>query len=221
MKRTILAFFAITLLLQACNNETKNETATDSSNVNTSTASSDMKTEEKWVPMDTSKFGAAMQEYGTVGEPQKLLAKANGNWNAQVIFWMTANGKGDTSMSTLTNRMIMGDRYQVTNFKGVMMGYPFEGTSTTGFDNAKKMYTSSWIDNMSTGIMYMEGPYDAATKTITFTGEGVSPVDGRTCNVKQVYRFVDDNTHVMEMYGPDPLTGVPFKNMLMTMTRKK
>ena len=97
---------------------------------------------------------------------------------------------------------------------------PFEGTSTTGYDNAKKVYISTWIDNMSSGIMTMEGPYDAASKSIVMTGQVVSPVDGRTCNLRQVMRFVDDKTHIMEMYGPDPITGVQYKNMEIKLTKK-
>jgi hypothetical protein len=34
---------------------------------------------------------------------------------------------------------------------------PFEGISTLGYDNAKKTFFSTWIDNMGTGMMVMEG----------------------------------------------------------------
>jgi hypothetical protein len=30
----------------------------------------------------------------------------------------------------------------------------------------KKMFSSSWVDNMGTGIMNMEGTWDEATKSI-------------------------------------------------------
>ena len=219
MKRITLAFCASLLLLYACNNAAKNESTSDTSKAYTTT--SDTSTSHKdWVPMDTSKMMQAMMEYGAVGEPQKMLAKSTGTWNGQVVFWMGQNGAADTSMTTVTNRMIMGDRYLVSSYKGNMMGMPFEGTSTTGYDNAKKVYISTWIDNMSSGIMTMEGPYDAASKSIVMTGQVVSPVDGRTCNLKQVMRFVDDKTHIMEMYGPDPLTGVQYKNMEIKLTKK-
>ncbi|HEX6191706.1 MAG TPA: DUF1579 domain-containing protein [Chitinophagaceae bacterium] len=221
MKRITLAFCALTLLLNACNNAAKNETASDTSTVSKTTSYADTSTTHKdWVPMDTSKMMQAMMEYGAVGEPQKMLAKSTGNWNGQVVWWMGQNAPADTSMTTVSNKMIMGDRFLVSSYKGNMMGMPFEGTSTTGYDNAKKVYISTWIDNMSSGIMTMEGPYDAASKSIVMTGEMVSPVDGRTCKLKQVMRMVDDKTHIMEMYGPDPMTGVQYKNMQITLTKK-
>ena len=220
MKRITLAFCASVLILYACNNAAKNESTADSSNVSTTTISDTSTTHKDWVPMDTSKMMQAMMDYAKVGEPQKMLAKSTGNWSGQVVWWMGQNGPADTSMTTINNKMIMGDRYLVSNYKGNMMGAPFEGTSTTGYDNAKKVYISTWIDNMSSGIMTMEGPYDEASRSITQTGEFVSPVDGRKCNMKQVMRFIDDKTQVMEMYSPDPITGVQYKSMEIKLTRK-
>ncbi|RYG32008.1 MAG: DUF1579 domain-containing protein, partial [Chitinophagaceae bacterium] len=95
-----------------------------------------------------------------------------------------------------------------------MMGMPFEGHSTLGYDNAKKTFVNTWIDNAGTGIMYLEGPYDAATKTITLTGKCVDPVagTGKEMNVRQVIKEIDPKHHVMEMYGPGP-DGKEFKMM--------
>ncbi len=44
----------------------------------------------------------------------------------------------------------------------------FEGMSLMGYDNAKKVFMSSWVDNMGSGIMQMEGTWDPNTKTINF-----------------------------------------------------
>ena len=40
-----------------------------------------------------------------------------------------------------------------------------------GYDNVKKKFLASWIDNMGTGIMNLEGTYDAATKSLTYHAE--------------------------------------------------
>ena len=218
MKHITLTICTAALLLGACNSDTKNASATDS----TATAANETSVKEKeWVPIDSATMMKAMMEYGTVGEPQKMLAKSNGVWNAKVVMWMADGAPGDTSMATSTNKMILGDHYQVSTFKGNMMGMPFEGESTTAYDNAKKVFMSTWIDNWSSGIMTMEGPWDEATKTITMTGKMVSPVDGRVCQMKQVVKMIDDNTQVMEMYGPDSQTGKQYKSMEITFTRKK
>ena len=218
MKRLTLAICAIAFLMVACNNAAKNETAsTDSSK---STTSTDVDHEKEWVPMDTAKMWPAMMEYGKVGPHHERLAKSNGNWTGEVVMWMSDGGPADTSVANVSNKMVMGNRYQISNYSGNMMDMPFEGQSTTGYDNAKKVYMSTWIDNMSSGIMEMEGPYDEATKTITMTGKMVSPYDGRVCSLKQTYRFVDDKTEVMEMWGPDSQTGKQYKTMQITLRRK-
>ena len=97
---------------------------------------------------------------------------------------------------------------------------PFEGTSTTGYDNAKKVFFTTWMDNMSTGVMNMEGTWDEATKTINFKGKMLCPANGVETEMREVFKIVDDNTQVMEMYGPDMKTGKEFKSMEIKFTRK-
>jgi hypothetical protein len=101
------------------------------------------------------------------------------------------------------------------------MGMPFEGIATVGYDNAKKVFVSTWIDNMGTGLMKTSGPWDEATKTMTLTGTQTDPARGKDCHVREVFKVVDDNTQLMEMYGPDPMTGKEYKMMEIKFTRKK
>src|SRR5262249_46259218 len=77
---------------------------------------------------------------------------------------------------------------------------PFEGTGLLGYDNAKKMFVSTWADNMGTGIMYTEGPWDAASKSIKLTGKMVDPTTGQECSVREVMTFIDDKNQKMEMF---------------------
>ena len=112
----------------------------------------------------------AWQDYMTPGEVHKMLAADNGTWNEDITMWMDP-AKPTKSTATAENKMILGGRYQQSNHKGSFNGMPFEGMSLLGYDNAKKAFMSSWIDNMGTGIMNMEGKWDPATKTINFTGK--------------------------------------------------
>jgi hypothetical protein len=218
-----LSAIAILLaLLISCNNESKTDSATTTDTSNATAAkdatTTDAKAEE-WTPVDDSTAMKAMEEVGTPGPEQAMLAKDNGNWKAEVTMWMKPGAPPMTSKGTLSNKMILGGRYQQTSFKGDMMGMPYEGTGTTAYDKARKVWVSSWADNMSTGIMNMEGTYDAATRTMTFTGKMLCPANGKWCEMKQVMKKLDDNTEVMEMYGPDMQTGKSYKNMEMKMTR--
>ncbi|PJJ64561.1 DUF1579 domain-containing protein [Chryseobacterium geocarposphaerae] len=184
----------------------------------------DVKTEktEEWKPVDSATATKAWMDFATPGDMHKMLAKSDGAWNGANTTWMENGAKPMTSTSEATNKMIFDGRYQISEHKGNFMGMPFEGMSITGYDNAKKKFVSTWIDNMGTGIMNMEGEWNVSTKSIEFKGKMTDPArPGKDCDVREVYTFVDDNTQKLEMYGPDSKTGKEFKTMEIIFTRKK
>ncbi len=98
------------------------------------------------------------------------------------------------------SKMILGGRYQQSTYIGNIDGMPFEGVNTLAYDNARKIYISTWVDNMGTGIMYMEGTYDAVTTTMNFKGKATDVVSGKDIEVREIFKIVDDKTHSMEMF---------------------
>jgi hypothetical protein len=149
-----------------------------------------------------------------------MMAKSDGTWTGEVSMWMAPGQEPSKSTSTCVNRMILGGRYQESKHSGNMMGMPFEGVSTTGYDNAKKVFVNTWIDNMGTGIMTMEGPWDEASKSVILKGKSIDPMTGKEMDLREVFTMIDDNTQLMEMYavGPD---GKEFKTMEIKFTRNK
>ena len=219
MRRTFLTICTAAFILVACKNETKSDEPIKGE---PTVSSSDSKPEkEPWVPIDSAAAMKAMMEAGTPGEQHKLLAKTTGTWSAEVTHWMGEGAPPQKATGTSVNTMLYGGRYQHSKFSGDMMGMPYEGSVTMGYDNTEKKYFSTWIDNMSTAMMISWGTWDDASKSITMTGTMKNPVDGRNCDLKEVYKIVDDNTHVMELYGPDPKTGNEYKMMEIKYTRKK
>ncbi|MBE7171563.1 MAG: DUF1579 domain-containing protein [Williamsia sp.] len=215
MKRILIPLCAASILF-ACNNNANNTAGNPSDSTAAKQAGN---AEDDWIPVDSATAMKTMMEAGTPGKEQAMLAKANGSWKAETTMWMSPDAPPTKATGMVTNKMIMGGRYQQMTFKGNMMGAPFEGISTTGYDMARKVWTSSWIDNMSTGIINMDGSWDEATKTVTYTGKMLCPANGKMCDMKQVMKIVDDNTQLMEMYGPDMKTGKQFKNMEMKLTK--
>ena len=140
------------------------------------------------------------QTYMTPGEVHKMLSESNGVWSEEVTMWMDPTAPPTKSKAKVTNRMIFGGRYQESKHVGTMDGKPFEGLSILGYDNAKKIFQNTWIDNMGTGIMYVEGTWDEAAKTIHFTGKCVDPMSGKDMMIRQEFILVDDNNQKMEMY---------------------
>lgn len=218
MKRIILSFCAASLLF-GCNEAATESTGKSSDTPSTSLAAPAATDAEDWVPVDSATAMKTMMETGTPGPEQAMLAKSDGNWKAVTTMWMAPDAPPMVSNGAVSNKMIMGGRYQHMSFKGNMMGQSFEGTSITGYDKARKVWTSSWIDNMSTGIMNMDGTWDDATKTVTYTGKMLCPGNGKMCEMKQVMKMIDDKTQVMEMYGPDMKTGKSYKSMEIKLTK--
>lgn len=158
-------------------------------------------------------------DYMTPSDVHKMLAKADGEWNEEIEMWMDPNAPSQKMSASCVNKMILGGRYQESINTGDFQGMPFEGISITGWDNARKLFVTTWIDNMGTGIMYLEGPWDDATKSINMKGKMTDPMTGKMTDIRQVMKFVDDNTQIMEQYGMKD--GKEYKSMVIRFTRKK
>src|SRR5664279_382053 len=133
----------------------------------------------------------AWQNYMTPGDIHKMLAASDGTWNEDITMWMAPGAPPAKSVATAENKMILGGRYQQSTTKGTFNGMPFEGISTLGYDNAKKIFVNSWVDNMGTGIMQLQGPWDPATKTVNLKGTSVDPTTGKDMNVRETITLVD------------------------------
>ncbi len=128
-------------------------------------------------------------------------------------------GKPPTeSAGTCDFKVLLGGRFLQQEFNGDMMGQPYSGIGTSGYDNLRKRYVSTWIDSMSTGIFVMEGTASADGKTITLKG-GHDEVGGGYMTHRAVWKIVDANTQTFEMYGTHG-KGKETKMMEITYTRK-
>ncbi len=162
----------------------------------------------------------AWMENMTPGDFHKEMAKWDGDWNEEITMWMAPGAPPTKYKASCTNKMIMGGRFQSSAHKGDFGGMPFEGLSTVGYDNAKKKFVATWIDNMGTGILYMEGDWDEKSKSLEMKGEQIDPSNGKLLKVREVFKVVDDNTQKMEMYMTNE--GSPeHKSMEIVYTRKK
>ena len=159
------------------------------------------------------------ETYMALGEAHKMMAAWNGTWTGEVTMWMTPEATPSKSTATAVNKMVLGGRYQQSSFKGNFNGMLLEGMSTLAYDNEKKLYISTWIDNMGTGVMLSQGPWDPATKSITLTGRMIDPATRKEVDFKQIFKPIDNNYQVMEMYAPGP-DGQEFKTMEIKYTRK-
>lgn len=114
---------------------------------------------------------AAMEAMGSPGPMHEKLAHKVGKWTIEGKFEMPGMGPMTMAMRSEA-KWIFDGRFVEETVTGDFMGQPFKGIGTTGYDNLRQKYVSTWMDNMSTGIYYNEGTFDPATKTFTFDGKG-------------------------------------------------
>ena len=154
-----------------------------------------------------------------VGESHKRLLGMEGTWDAEVSMWMAPGQPPTKSMGTSVNKPILGGRWIEQRFTGTAMGQPFHGIGYTGYDNTKKRYVSTWMDDMSTALMVSEGTFDAAGKVMTSTSTMMDPMTGKPMQSKGVMRIVDNDHHVYEMW--ESHDGKENKSMEIHYRRKK
>jgi hypothetical protein len=149
-----------------------------------------------------------MMEMAKLNDNHKLLASTAGTWSYTVKMWMDPKGKPTESTGTATRKSIMDGRYvsgeysgkfKMPGADGKITEMNFIGMSMDGYDNVKKKFVSGWVDNMGTGIMTMDGTYDAATKAFTYTGE-YEMMPGMKEKVRQVIKLTDASHMTMEYY---------------------
>ncbi len=215
MKRIALIFSAASLLLFACNSDKK----TDEGKMD-STTETKMDGKEKMEMPDSATMMKNWQEYMTPGDMHKMMATWDGEWSSDLTMWMEPGAPETKSTAIAVNKMIMNGLYQESTHTGEMMGMPFNGRSTVGYDNHEKKFVSTWIDNMGSGIMVMKGPWDEATKMMTLKGKMVDPSTKGEIAVRETFKVIDDNTQEMEMFVTMP-DGSEFKNMNIKFTRKR
>jgi Protein of unknown function (DUF1579) len=152
---------------------------------------------------DAEDQAAQMQiwtEYMTPGSMHEMMAKSVGDWKTISRFWMDPAGEPMESEGTGKTEMLLGGRYQKSTHNSTMMGMPTEGIFLMGFDNATQEFTAVWIDNIGTGTAIAKGKYDESTNSIIFNGTMVDPMSKQDINFKEVYKYLDDDHHLLEMY---------------------
>jgi hypothetical protein len=185
--------------------------------------------ENKAAGKDDAKSAADMQEMmkkwmevATPGEAHKRLESFVGKWDTVMRMWWEGPGKPPAeSKGTSEIKWILDGRFLLEESSAQMMGMPYRGMSITGYDNFKKKYVVSYIDNMGTAIFTGEGKFDMANKTLTSFGKADEPLTGEhDKTVKYVMRLLGKDKYVFEFFDE---VGSPneFKAVEITYTRKQ
>jgi hypothetical protein len=163
----------------------------------------EMKTEAKTDPKAEAKKAAQMEAFmkaGTPGEQHAAMKKMVGTWDVASKWWENPKAAPMESKGTATYEMVLGDRFLRQTYKGDMMGQPFEGVGTTGYNNLTKKYQSTWMDSTSTQMYTSEGTASKDGKMISMQGEGVDAMTGKKMKSFETMTFESDTKVVFRMY---------------------
>lgn len=166
---------------------------------------------------------AAMEAWAkaaTPGDAHKKLAPMVGSFTATVRSWMVPGAPPMESTGTSENKWILDGRWVEQQFHGSFMGMPFDGVGMTGYNNIRKEYTGTWVDNMSTSMMTSRGTADANGKSWKFAVNSDNAMTGKSEMIDETIVVTDEDHHNFEMWGPGP-DGKKFKMMEISYTRKK
>jgi hypothetical protein len=164
---------------------------------------------------------AAWTKAMTPGKPHQDLAGQVGTWEGKVSMWDAPGAAPQISQARAERTMGLGGRVLLDHWRGTMMGMPFEGLGTTGYDNASGKWWSTWSDNFSTGVMTGAGNCDGDPRRgCTYAVTAVDPLTGKEKRSRQTRLWPTPDEERMEMYdrGPD---GKEWKAMEIALHRVK
>lgn len=142
-----------------------------------------------------------------------------GEWDIETEVFMEP-GKEPLKMKGTESARMLGGFWVVGENKGEMMGMPFTGVMTFGYDPEKKKYVGTWVDSNTSTLWQYLGTVDASGKILTLETEGFCPMEGKICQFKNTIAFKTKDHRVLTgaRLGKD---GKWTTGMTVTARRKK
>jgi hypothetical protein len=172
-------------------------------------------------PGQTANKEEMMKKAEAAGKPgpgHKALEHFVGDWKAEVKCWMDPGAEPNVSKATAKGTWILNGRFLQEDFKGEMMGQPFNGRNIIGYDNFRHVFSSVWISDMQTSMFKSEGRGEDGNQTIKLEGTSSCPATERMdIPMRVVLRVLGPDRHTFEMY--DCSQGQNLKTMEITYTR--
>ncbi|MHC4956016.1 MAG: DUF1579 family protein [Planctomycetota bacterium] len=159
---------------------------------------------------------AAWMDLGKPGPEHAEMKMMVGKWDCEVKSWHEPGKDPTVEKGTSTFSLDLGGLLLKQDYKGSMMGAPFTGVGYTAFNKATGKWEATWMDSMSSGILFMNGT--EKDDVITYTGHFFGP-GGAKIQTRYTLSAVKDDKQLFTMWM-DMGQGMN-KSMEMTYTRAK
>ncbi len=165
---------------------------------------------------------AMMEKMKALTSPSKgheIFDSFVGRWTYAGSIWMSSDAPAASITGTAEHSMMFGGRFLKQEVEGPWMNGTFEGLGFTGYDNVKEEYVSTWLDNMTTGIMTVTGHYHPDTRMLTQSGTHSCPTTGEKARVvRSEWAVVDQDHHTYTSYAVG-MDGGEYTSAEITYTR--
>ena len=131
----------------------------------------------------------------------KQLAEHAGTWKVHCKFYMEP---GQPPMETDAKETVemVGPFWTVSKFESSMMGAPFVGRATVGYEPHNKRWISTWVDAFTPAMYVLAGSIKG--DTLTMTGEAWSCMTNSVLKHRTTEKRISKNERLFEMFCTMP-----------------
>ena len=133
-------------------------------------------------------------EQGRPARDQRWLDQLVGEWDVVFKIYMQPDQPPMESTGVDTVRAL-GDNWIVAETETTMMGAPYNGILSLGYDAQKARFHGTWIDSFGGVLWVYKGALNEAGDALTLETEGPSlQAPGKTARYEEVIRITGEDT---------------------------
>lgn len=154
-------------------------------------------------------------------EEHKKLKNDIGTWDAVMQVYLAGPDAEPTEVRAVETNAMLGDFWLVSSLEYEMLGQKMTGRGQFGFDPSTQKYIGTWCDSGSPYMSTLEGSWNEAEQSFTYTMNGRDEA-GNPTRGKLITKIVNPDRKTFVMYLEVPgTTGQYVKIMEVVYTRRK
>jgi len=131
----------------------------------------------------------------------RMLKDHAGTWKIACKFFMEPGQPPMEVAATETIEMV-GELWTLSKYSCDMMGVPFVGRATLGYEPHAKRFVSTWIDSMSPALFVLMGQQKG--DTLHMEGEAWSCMTNTVLKHRTTEKHINKNERLFEMFCTMP-----------------
>ncbi|MBL8858057.1 MAG: DUF1579 domain-containing protein [Planctomycetes bacterium] len=131
----------------------------------------------------------------------KLIQSLAGKWKVACKFYMDPS---QPPMETAATEIVekIGEFWTTSKFETTLMGAPFTGCCTFGYEAHNKQFVSTWVDSMAGVLCTLRGTKKG--DTLMLDGEFFSCMTNSVLKHRVTDKLISKDEHIFEMFATMP-----------------